>query len=172
MSKRIKYSNKSYTGYDYLINSPTALLVLGILAIALGILFICLQSGNKPISRNDASGYSGVFQKYETSKNYCGICFEDGKYYEIYPHTETAEFREKMESVPVGTKLYILVNPNNGYVVEIKTDNEEILNFDKSQQAIDKYDNGYIYIGAAVIVGGVGLMIFAFGMFKSAKTKK
>ena len=128
-------------------DNPIAVLIMSFLAIILGIIFIVNQSANKPIERQEAVLYTGDFDSYKTHKKYCEIYFEDGTYYDVYPHTESQEFREKMKSLEKGTRLYILVNPNNDYVVEVKTQTEELLNFEKSQQEIDAYDNGYIWLG-------------------------
>lgn len=167
------YEKKTIAHYtDRIINSPMGLLIISFLTIAMGILFIVMQIPNKPIQRREAVAYSGELVEYETSRNYCGINFKDGTTYEVYPHTETGEFREKMKSLPKGTRLYLLVNPNNDYVVEIKTATEELLNFEKSQQDIAKYDNGYIVIGAVCCIGGVVLIFFAFGMKKNKRIEE
>ena len=152
---------------DNLVKTSKGSLFVGILAIIVGIIFIAMQSVNEPIPRSQAVSYSGEFSEYEVSKNYCSINFKDGTVYEVYPHTETGEFRDKMESLPKGTMLYILVNPNNDCVVEVATAKEELLNFEKSQQDIDSYDNGYIAIGAFSCIAGVGLIIFALLMKKN-----
>lgn len=136
------------------------MLFIAIVGICLGIFFIFSQNFNKPITREEAVSYSGEFKKYETSRNYCEIYFNNGSCYEVYPHTESREFRNMMSSLKTGTKLYILINPNNGYVVEVKTETEEILNFELSQQKIDSYDNGYIALGIFVCVGCFFLIIY------------
>lgn len=158
--KKINHSgNKTFE--NIIINSPTAILVIAVAAICLGIFFIVSQSDNKFIERKDAISYSGVFEKYENRKNYCTIYFEDGSQYNVYPHTELSEFRQTMMSLNKGTKLYILVNPNNNYIVEVKTDTDEILNFELSQEAIDTYDDGYIIIGYIFCAVGAFLIVYA-----------
>lgn len=137
------------------------MLTLAVVAICLGIFFILSQGDNKPIGREEAVSYSGVFEKYESQKNYCTIYFEDGSQYSVYPHTESDEFRRAMMSLDKGTRLYILVNPNNDFVAEIRTDTGELLNFELSQEAIDSYDDGYIAIGYFVCAAGVFLIIYA-----------
>jgi len=145
-----------------ILDKPGLVLATGILGILLGIFFIVSQKDNKPIVRADALSYSGQFDHYDTAwKNYREIHFEDGSVYEVYPHTESSEFREKMKSLEKGTKLHLLVNPNNNFVIEVKTDTEELLNFELSQQEIDSYDNGYIGIGIFACVAGVFLLIFS-----------
>lgn len=145
---------------DYVINSVPATLVSAVVAICLGILFIFLQSYTKPIDRKEAISYSGVFESYKSRKNDCTIYFEDGSKNSVYPHTESREFRQTMMSLNKGTRLYILVNPNNHCVIEIKTDTEELLNFESSQEAIDEYDNAYIAIGYFCCAVGVFFIIY------------
>lgn len=146
---------------NYIMNSVPAMLITAVVGICMGLFFIFYQGQNKPIERADAVSYSGTFDHYESSKNYKEICFENGSRHSVYPYTESREFRESITSIAKGTRLHILVNPNNDCVIEVKTDAEEILNFESSQTAIDKYDNWYIVIGCFAIATGVFLIIYA-----------
>ena len=148
--------------------SPVATLVFALLAIALGLVFILTQD-SEPVGREEAEAYTGVFESYRTSKNYCGIHFSDGTVFEVYPHTETQEFHDCMKSLPAGTRLYLLINPNSGFVAEIRTDAEELLNFEESQRAIDEYDDFYVWLGVFVCACGVFLIWYAL---LSARNKK
>lgn len=133
---------------------------LSIVAILIGLIFIFTQSENTPIDRSEAISQSGKFESYENYKNYCYINLLNGESYNVYPHTTTKEFLDKMKSLERGEMLYILVNPNNDYVVEVKTANEEILNFETSQKNIDSYDNGYIILGIVMCAIGVIFLIY------------
>lgn len=156
-------SKTKKTKYD-IMDNPIAVLIIAVLSIILGIFFIVTQNDNNPIPRKDALSYSGYFDYYDTSwENYREIHFTDGSVYDVYPHTESTEFREKMESLAKNTKLYILVNPNNEYVVEVNTNTEELLNFETSQRDIDSYDNVYIAIGIFAICSGIFLILYEIG---------
>ncbi len=144
-------------------NSKPAVLFVAIASILLGIFFIVSQGANKPIPRSEAVSYSGEFEEYEVWRNYRTIHFKDGSSYEVYAHTETQAFQNMMKSLEKGTRLYILVNPNNECVVEIRTDTKELLNFETSQAEIDSYDNGYIAIGIVACFGGVFLIAYVIG---------
>ena len=152
-----KKSKKRSLG-DSVMESKPAVLFMAIVVILLGFLFIFSQSENTPIPRSEAVSYSGEFEEYEVWSNYRTIYFKDGSSYEVYPHTETQEFQDMMKSLEKGTKLYILVNPNNDIVVEIRTDTKELLNFEASQKEIDSYDNGYIALGIVACVSGAFLI--------------
>ena len=155
---------------DSVLESKTGSIIVGILAILFGAFFALTQSSNKPIPRSEAIAYSGEFEEYKVSKNYRTIIFTDGSSYEVYPHTETQEFADTMSSLKKGTKLDILVNPNNDYVVEIRAGSKEFLNFEESQAALDAYDNGYIAIGVFVCFAGGFIIIY--GLVSSRQREK
>ncbi len=153
-----------YTQSFDLIHSKPATITLSVLAICAGLFFaLYLPNSNKPVTREEAAAYSGHFERYESGKNYCTIYFEDGECYDVYPHTESREFRDTMESLSKGTKLHLLINPNNGYVAEIKTDTRELLDFETSQTDVDAYDDGYMVIGIIACFCGVFLIFYTIG---------
>lgn len=163
--KKQKLSKTSSFG-DYIMQSKSAILFIAIAGIIFGFIFIFSQNANTPITRSEAVSYSGEFEEYEVRHNYKTIHFKDGSSYEVYPHTETQEFQNMMKSLEKGTKLYIIVNPNNDYVVEIRTGTKELLNFEESQKDIDSYDNGYIVVGIVACVMGVFLILYVIGSSK------
>ena len=166
--KRTK--NEEQSLFDSLFESTAGLIVFSMLALAMSLVFILIPGQNKATTREEAVSYTGQFKAYESKKNYCFVSFADGSEYEVYPHTETWEFRERMNAIPKGTTLYLLINPHTDYVVEIRTDTEELMNFDAEQQAIDQYDNGYVWLGVLLIACAVFLLCFSFA--QSANKKK
>ena len=139
--------------YDQLTRNTLFLILLPIVGILIGWFgFIRPQFDNVPVTRAEAQTVSGSFEEYEVSKNYRGLIFSDGTSYPVYPHTETAEFQDRMKSLEKGTHLTIAIHPKSGCVIEIRTDTEELLNFETSQQEIYQYGKGYIWIGAFFIL--------------------
>ena len=136
-------------------------IILGVLAIVFGLLFVFAATDNDTVAREEARTYSGTFQCVEQGKNLYGLRFADGELYELYPHTVERELDDTLQALPSGTTLHLLINPNNGCVAEIRTDTEELLNFETSQQAVEKYDNGYFWIGGFAMLAGVVLLILA-----------
>lgn len=165
-------SNATKNLASQIMDNPVATVIIGILSILLGLFFIVLSTQNTPVTREEAIAYSGEFERYTTSKNYCTIWFTDESTYDVYPHTESGDFRETMKSLPRGTTLHLLINPNNGYVAEIKTADEELLNFERSQEEIDSYDNGYIGLGGFICAGGVFLILYAIGFSGNKRKEK
>lgn len=153
------FSRKDYF-IEKMLKSKPFCVGISISAILVGLIFILTQSSNAPIDRSEAVSYSGKFKSYEIHKNYKYINLLNGESYNVYPHTTTNEFEEKMKSLEQGEEVYILVNPNNDYVVEVKTATAEILNFETSQKYIDSYDNSYIILGIVICAGGVSFLIY------------
>ncbi|MBQ4113554.1 MAG: hypothetical protein IJD38_12230, partial [Clostridia bacterium] len=83
--------------------------------------------------REEAIAYEGEFARYEVGHNDRDLCFTDGSNFDVYAHTETNAFQETMKSLEAGTKLWILVHPHSDYVIEIRTETEELMNFEESQ---------------------------------------
>lgn len=160
MAKGNSYSRKTLG--DAVLASPMATLIFGFVAIALGLLFVFVITGDTdPVSRAEAVAYEGEFEKYREGKNWSTIYFTDGSEYDLYPHTLKREVRERLESLDEGTKLYLMINPNTTYVAELRTENEELLNFETTQQEIDDYQIWYVGIGCFVVLVGLFLIVYA-----------
>ena len=175
--RKHKSEETKYQGFaDRILQSKPAVLIFSILAFLLGLLgFILPQAENKPISRNEAVAYEGEWKEYEIfGDNYRTIYLQDGSSYSVYPHTETQDFQEKLLALEAGTKVYLLVNPNNDCVIEIKTETEELLNFESSQKAIAAYGNGYVVLGIFLCLTGVFLAVFglASSRYKKIETER
>lgn len=167
-----RFTNDRRSWADSILETKKGATIVGIIAIICGAFFALTTCVNDPIPHSEAVAYSGVFQEYEVWDNSRTIIFADGSSYEVYPHTETGEFADAMGSLQKGTRLDLLVNPNSGYVVEIKAGARELLNFEESQAAIDAYDNGYIGIGVFVCFAGVFLIVYGFVSSDHKKKEK
>lgn len=150
--------------------SLPATLGFAVLAIVMGILFILLQGNTTPVPREEAIAYEGEFARYEVERNDRDLCFTDGSNFDVYAHTETNAFQETMKSLEEGTKLWILVHPHSDYVIEIKTETEELMNFEESQVAIDRYVIGYKVIGGIMIFAG--LFVGFYGIWSQIAHRK
>ena len=108
-----------------------------------------------PVAREDAEVYVGYFEKLESLRNFRTVCFQDGAEYELYPHTIPKELLKSFETMEKGTKLFLLVNPNSHCIAEIRTETEELLNFEISQQTTYNYYKGYVWIGAFMCIAPI-----------------
>ncbi len=152
--------------------SPVSLIIVAIIGLLIGIFFCSLSTRFKIITKEQAIAFSGEFSNYETGKNYCGISFADGSYYEIYPHTEPKKFSEAMNELEAGTTLHILIEPNCEYVIEVKTDSTELLNFEQSLQDIYEYEKGYFVIGIVICVVALASILLAIAEILSKRREK
>ena len=141
-------------------------ILTGVVAIFLGLLFAGIASYNPPTTREEAIAYTGVLQEIDEGDNCYDLLFADGTWQSLYPHTVGRDLRDRLEAVPVGTTLHLLINPHTEYVVEIRTDSEELMNLEQTQEEIDRYDNCYIWIGGIVSLCGLVVLILAPIMYK------
>jgi len=160
---------------DFLEKLKTSILLkILLLAVSISVglfAFILPIRKDVPIAREQAEVYAGDFEKLDTRKNYCAVCFSDGAEYELHPHTVPEELLESLEAMEKGTRLFLLIHPNNRYIVEIRTETEELLNFDACQQANYRYNKGYIWIGAFLCLAPV-LLLLLLELEKSATKKE
>lgn len=164
-------SYKRMEWIDGVLESSKGMVIAGIFAILLGLCIVFLTPlVNQPIPIEEAVAYEGEFEKYSESKNYSTICFTDGTEYDVYPHTLPREFRDSMETLEKGTKLYLLINPDTSYAVEVRTDTKELLNFESSQKEMADDQKGYAFIGGFLVLAGV--LFIVYGIFLARHKKK
>lgn len=124
-------------------------------------IFFFLYSGDyDPIAREDAASYTLQFDRYEvsnSSKRASVIYFTDGSYFSVPLSVESDGFLNTVKSMSRGTTLFVLVNPQNNCVIELKTETSELLNFDDTQRQIAADGAGYRVI--ALIVIGLALLL-------------
>ena len=168
--------NKQHTDYrtpiDRVMESRTGILVIAALAIVMALIFILGPGNYQAIEREEAIAYSGQFEEYEIMKNMRCIHFADGSEHYVYPHTESQDFQNRMKNLPVGTTLHLLINPNAEYVLEIRTDTEELLSFDAEQEAIAAYVRFYVWFGIAILLCAAFLVWFVFKRTSSNKLEQ
>jgi cbb3-type cytochrome oxidase subunit 3 len=155
---------------ERVMESRPAILTVAILGILLSLVFTLSELSNEPVTRDEAIAYTGEFVRYEVWRNGRIIHFADGTTQEVYPHTEPASLARRMETLERGTVLHLLINPNNDYVAEIRTDTEELLNFESSQEDIKTY--GYGYVGIGIFMLAVSVFLIGYVMFSWRNEKR
>ncbi len=175
IDKEIRRMSKYQSSFWFadIAESPTALFIVGVFAIAFGVFFGYINGNTAPVSRTEAVYYEGYFDWYDDShEDYRAIQFSDGSVFEVFAHTESEEFNYNINALPRGTKLYLLINPNSDYVAEVRTETEELLNFDVSQKEIREYHYGYICIGVFVCAAGVFLIVYGLCLKKTRRKEQ
>lgn len=152
-------------------DSPYALITIAILGALASIIFIKMPNDYKPIERENAVVYEGIYESYYTdSKDYIEITFKDEKEYTIHECLRSREVYDKLDTLSEGEKLYVLENPEIGYIIELRTDKEEIINFDTSQAKMLKNAKFFMWMGICVDIAGVFLL--AYGIYQLIAERK
>lgn len=168
------FTEKTLT--DVFLEKMKTSILLRVLVVVVGVgvglfAFILPIRNYVPVAREDAEVYVGYFEKLESLRNFRTVCFQDGAEYELYPHTIPKELLKSFETMEKGTKLFLLVNPNSHCIAEIRTETEELLNFEISQQTTYNYHKGYIWIGAFMCIAPI-IIILLLGLEKKAEKKE
>ena len=167
----MSYKSTRMQWIDTIMETPKGMIIFGVVAILLGVVFaVVAPMGMDPVTRAEAVAYEGEFEKFHEGKNFKTICFADGTEYDVYAHTAPQEFCDRIRELEKGTKLYLLINPNNGYAAEVRTESEELLNFETSQQEAADYQAGYVIIGIVVVLMGAFLIVYALLQVQNKKT--
>lgn len=159
--------------FDRIIESKKGAICIGVIAIVLGI-FFCYSGvvTNRKAERHEVEVHRGEFIEYIQTDDSKSIILSDGSEHCFYPHTDTSDFDKAMATLPVNTVLELSVSIHNGCVVEvIEFDTGRVLlDFDKSQDDVERYVVGYAYIGCFVVFAGIFFIIFA--MLRSSHEAK
>lgn len=155
--------------YNSLMDYPLMVIAVAVLSIALGFVFIFIRGVKQPIPREEAVSYCGKFSRFVIDKHYCEIQFEDGKTHFVNHPSDFRDFRDKMQSLAKGENLYLLINPNNDYAVEIRTDTEEILSFEKTKRDLESDGNYYLVITVFCWAGAIFLIWYVIADEKYKK---
>ena len=167
------FTEKTLT--DVFLEKMKTSILLRVLVVVVGVgvglfAFILPIRNYVPVAREDAEVYVGYFEKLESLRNFRTVCFQDGAEYELYPHTIPKELLKSFETMEKGTKLFLLVNPNSHCIAEIRTETEELLNFEISQQTTYNYYKGYVWIGAFMCIAPI-IIILLLGLEKKGGDK-
>ena len=162
--------SKKRVGFDKA-DSPWIMIGMAIVAALMSIVFITMPRDYKSISREEAVSYEGQYDSYrEGSKDYVYITLADETEYTIHQICVYGETLDSLDRLQKGEKLYVLVNPKTEYVVELKTESNEILNFEKSQADMQREAKWFMWLGIAIDIGGVYLLIY--GIYQLIKERK
>lgn len=162
-----KKKQNTYNKRFEIIDHPVAVIAVAVISLLISVFFFFQPYYNKPIKRQDAKFYSGKFSSFESGK-YTTIYLDGSDYcYYIDPSTENNGLEKELNSLKKGTMLYIAVNPKTDNVIELKTDERELLNFDKSQAKIYSSSRDNIIIGALLCFLAVFLIAYVIGTKKS-----
>ena len=147
-------------------------LIFSLVAIFLGTLFTSQLIFDKPISREEATEVIGTFKDFEGQQKLKGgfsevsLFFTDEHCQYIDSSCVSEELLQLFEKIPKGTEMYLLVNPNNGYVVELVADGNVLLEFNYAQKAIERDSILGLYLGFFLYASAIAFIVQAVLDFK------
>ncbi len=152
-------------------DSPYVIITMAVLMAVVSIIFIKMPNDYKIIERENARPYEGIYESYYTdSKDYIELSFKDEMKCDIHECLGSIDLYDKLDSLSSGEKLYVLENPETGFIIELKTDKEEIINFETSQAKMLKNAKFFMWMGIIADIGGVYLLIY--GVYQFLKERK
>ena len=151
--------------------------VFAVLCLIMTIVFSSTFFANKPIDKTAAEEKVAVYNHYEeeygwqtrrayNSLNYIVLFFENGEKYYIHGECVNKELGEALEALEKGTELHMLINPDNDYIIELKTDKSELLNFDYAQKKLRQEGVGFLCLAIFLLV------LCGFFVYEAITTKE
>lgn len=157
-------------------------LVLALIGIFMGTIFSSTLFLNLPIAIEDAIELNYTYKEFIVSTGAKGsiaeikLLFFDGSEQYIDGSCVKNELVEKLEKTPSGTKIKMLVNPKNDYIVELIANEEILLDFDYAQKELERDGVRFFYLGITMYGFAIFFIVQAVLDFrnkiKRAKAKK
>ena len=161
---------KKHIGFA-LSDSPVVMVVMAVIAVLLATVFVSMKSDYAPVTAEECSVYSGVYQKCRVdSKNYIELDFEDGQMFVVHHACGSSELHDRLNAVAAGQMLDLRINPNVEYVVEIRAGDRLLLDMDTAQNAMLREANAFMWLGIAVYA--MAVFLFVYGVYTWCKERK
>lgn len=163
--------------HNHEISRQTAIF-FAIISMFMALVFSSNFTINRPIDKTDAEEKTAVYNHYEAeygirpnkysinTLNYIVLFFENGEKEFIRGTCINKELYQALESLKKDTVLQMLINPDNGYVIELKTDEKEILDFDYVQKKLQQDAIGFLCLSVFM------LMLCGYFIYKAIRTKE
>ncbi len=151
--------------------------VFAVLCLIMTIVFSNTFFSNKPIDKTVAIEKTAVYNHYEeeygwqtrrayNSLNYIVLFFESSEKEYIHGECADKELREALEALKKNTELHMLINPNNNYIIELKANEKELLNFDYAQKQLRQEGIGFLCLAVFLLV------LCSYFIYKAITTKE
>ena len=142
-----------------------------VLCLLMGFVFVCIGTGIEPVEQE---ALKSVTIRLERSVAIAGdddrIRLQDGEgaWYELHAANGNQALAVKLEELPAGTELELLLHPEDEYVLGIYRDGTPMLGWQEAMQEIRGEDRAFFWLGIGLWVLGVVM----FAAEKRAKKKK
>ena len=150
---------------------PMRLLVLVlVLCLLIGFVFVCIGTGVEPVEREELKAVTiRLEQSVTVGRDYDRIRLQDeaGEWYELHTANGNQTLAEKLEELPAGTELELLLHPQEEFVLGIYRDGTPLLGWQAAMQEIKDEDLGFSWLGIGLwVLGGV---MFVADIFSKKK---
>ena len=131
----------------------------------------------RPIEKSAAEEKSAVYSHYEeeygpklrrsiNTLNYIELFFENAEKELISGVCVNKDLYKALDTLEKGTVLHMLINPDNNYIVELKANEKEMLNFDYAQKMLRQDGVGFLYLAIFMLV------LCCYFVYKAITTKE
>ena len=156
-------------------------LILAIVGLVLGTVFsFGMWYWDEMVDRDEAVSSTAKFEEYEVhselkngSTKWIEVRFSDRDPIEIYTTFVSDEFEEAFKDLYIGEEVHIIQHPETGEVLDMRTDEVVLLDFDEVKTDSLIENAGFTVLAIfAYASGGVGILTFIYCLVKRSKNKK
>lgn len=161
---KLNIADRPQDFYSKIAGSRAAVIFLALVGIFAGVFVFILPCLHITYDKTEARTVNYVNFEAEQSRSFEGkMRFSDGTDGNVYVRDGAEEFAGVINALEAGEPLEIRVNPRNGYILEIKTGDGELLGFDKAESEVydrvgEKRFIGIMFITLSVFLLAVGLI--------------
>lgn len=140
LGQKLRYHTRPRQGYD--MRNPGvrgAIIVLICLTLFIATMFVKMPLEGRKIDVEEAVEFSGRYDASDPfnsrrSLRYIDIRFLDGQEYTVDGVCAGDGLQDKLEAIPRGTQMDLLLHPDSGTVLQIEAEGETLLAFDFAMQ--------------------------------------
>lgn len=142
-------------------------LVMALISIFMGTVFSSTLLTNRPISKEEATQLTCTYKEFTGHKKLKGgfteiklLSYDSSAQY-INSSCVTDEIYKAIEETAPGTKINMLVNPNNDYIVELVVNDVVILDFETAQKDLERDGAGFFILGIVMYIFAIVFIVQA-----------
>lgn len=160
--KKLGYHTRPRQGYytgDFFVKG--AMIALICIALFIGTIFAIEPIRNRKIELDEALSMTGAFDRFDpayrrANLKYIDLVFSDIEEQTIDGCCVRQGLGSRLDQIPSGTQMRLLVHPTSNYVLQLEVDGEILLNFDDAQE--------YLWVEAISFMW-LGLFMYAVTAF-------
>ncbi len=156
--------NKIRSGKTLTVNEIAVSLLAFIIA---GFGFISMHiSGVHVIDKSEAKEITALLENYDYSSSksgyihYIDLEFSDAETMRIDSSLASWELINIIAEIPSGTRMYMLIDESRSFIMELKTDDKVLINFEDAQYNMKSDKIGFAVLGIITIAGGMFLLVY------------